>query len=173
MSFKKILAPGLLAAGALAALVLVIPMLRVCLVEYGRRPDAYVRFNQSLLDACAWVAPRLQEVDAAFFTSRAPGAAADTLTVTLVGLRWDPSAWFDEERRFRRVEGRDYLVRYGKVHLLVGGEGAAALARFREDGRPNRVFLVLRPEDSRLPDPVHVIRDPVGRPVLLIHEETF
>jgi hypothetical protein len=165
------LAPGLLAAGALAVLLLVVPMLRVCLVDYGRRPEAHVRFNQALLDACAWLVPRLEQADAVFFTSNNPGAAADTLSVTLVGLRWDAAAWFEEERLFRRVRGRDYLVRYGKIHLIVGDEGAAALRRFRMDGRENRVFLVLRPEDSRRPEPAHVIRDPVGRAVLLIHEE--
>jgi hypothetical protein len=167
------LAPGLLAAGGLAALLLVVPMLRACLVDYGREPLAHERFNQALLDACAWLAPRLPEADAVFFTSNNPGAAADTLSVTLVGLRWDAAAWFEQERLFRRVGGRDYLVRYGKIHLLVGDEGGAALRGFRSDGRENRVFLVLRPEDSRRPDPTHAIRDPVGRVVLLIHEEVL
>ena len=139
------------------------------LVRYPRSSAVRHLFNADLLEASAWVRPRLDEIDAVFFSTRASAALDQPFVVTLVGLRYEPAQWFRDEIDIDPRPDTDLYKRYGKVHFLFDREDIARVEALENNGREDDVLFVLRPgERLDLPE-THVIRHPDGTSAYVIH----
>jgi len=87
--------------------------------------------------------------------------------VMAVATHHDPRSWFAEPLDRRDLE-YDVYVRYGKMFFMYGNLWAPYIRNITEDGRPERVFFVVRPGELGLEKPLYVVRDPEGRDALWI-----
>jgi hypothetical protein len=136
--------------------------------DFRRSKSSLRYFGADVLQATEWIRPRAADADAIFITGR----AVHPDIVSLVGLRYDPARWFREPRELVRgplPNGRykhAYVyLRYGKVHFLHAPSSRDVLAGLAENGRPDRVLLVVRPGElglSHRGPPVHEILDADG-----------
>jgi 4-amino-4-deoxy-L-arabinose transferase-like glycosyltransferase len=157
----------------LAALVGTGRFLHAFFGSYTRDRDIRRHFNADLLDASGWVRPRLDEVDAVFFSCRDSAALSQPFVITLVGFRYDPARWFRDEVLIERRPDTNLYRRYGKVHFLFDDTDLGALRRLETNGRADRVVVVLRPGEwaGHGRTPVHEIRHPDGTPAFTIYDE--
>ncbi len=150
----------------LLALALNVRFLHIFFGEYNRQERVYhLGYHVDLLDACAWLRPKLEDVDAVFFTTRGWN---QPYIVSLVGLRYDPDQWFTQEREVHTPGEWDQVARYGKIRFLYRPWANAQLNELRENGRKDRVLFVVRPGEVKIQKPLEVIRRPDGQPVLWI-----
>jgi 4-amino-4-deoxy-L-arabinose transferase-like glycosyltransferase len=138
--------------------------------EHARRPAVRDGFNADLAAACEWVRPRWGRADAVFITAAGFNVP---YVVTLVGLGYDPQAWFREPRELRTYEGWEHYVRVGKLRFLYDPADLIAVMDLEKNDRADRVLLIVRPEEFQGPGPSEVIRTPGGYPALLLHELTL
>jgi 4-amino-4-deoxy-L-arabinose transferase-like glycosyltransferase len=143
----------------------------VYFTEWPNRMPIYRTFQADLLQACAWVRPRFDDVDAVIWTT------ADLnmpFAVTLVGLDYAPARWFQDQKVVIRGAGMwDYYLRYGKNYFLYGQRSRPYVEALRHHGRPVHALFVVRPNELGLTDPVQVIRDPFGHDRLWICDTTM
>ncbi len=137
--------------------------------DNNRRPAVYHGFHADLMEACAWLRPRVDDADAVFIT------AADMnlpYIVTLVGVGYEPEQWFRAERDVRGFPGYEweYYFRVGRFHFVHDRSSRAALQALQDNGRPDRVIFIMRPGEIALPKPVHTILGPEGTPILLVYD---
>jgi 4-amino-4-deoxy-L-arabinose transferase-like glycosyltransferase len=144
--------------------------------EFNRHKSSLIVFGADILEAAAWLKPRLPNTAAVFIT----GHAAHPDIVTLVGLEYDPHQWFRETRDFVRgplPDGRfsdAYIyLRYGKVYFLLTEASITALNQLAQNDRPDRVIVIVRPGElglERHAPPDHVIRHADGQPKLWLFD---
>ena len=161
---------GLRVAAGASALVVILLNVRFLVFFFGaynHHPATYYGYHADLLEACQWLRPRLDEVDAVFCTTRYINRPYIT---TLIGLQYDPHRWFDEVRTILTPGAWDIYIRYGKMHFLHGRQSHPALEELTGNGRRDRVIFIVRPNELGLSDPIHVIPGPNP---LWICEETF
>lgn len=166
---QRALVFGLGGVLAVAASALNVRFLHFFYGEYNRLPHVYhIGYHVDLLEACDWIRPKLNDVDAVFFTTSLVNLP---YCITLVGLKYDPHQWF---RDVRVVDDRgqwDVYSRYGKIHFMYGGSFIPALKELQNNGRTDRVLFVVRPAEAtrlRLKRPLHQIVGPNGQAVLWI-----
>jgi hypothetical protein len=136
--------------------------------EWPDRPEIYFLFHADFMQACAWVRPRYQDVDAVFWTTN--GVIAP-FAMTLVGLGYDPARWSSDPKDVRPSPGGwDFWVRYGKNYFLYGQLCRPYVEAMRKSGRRMHALFVVRPHELGLENPVHVIRGPYGNELLWICE---
>jgi hypothetical protein len=152
--------------------------------SYFSRMDAtearFFGYNADLVAACKWIAPRVDRYDAVFVTGN---GIPHPYIYTLVLLQHPPRRWFSEPKVF--IDGplpggwfpyEQICLRYGKFHFLFEGADDGALDELRNDGRPQRVLLLVRPNElARLSHgpPLFTVRDPRGRETLWVVEATL
>ena len=162
-----------LLATALALGAMVIPQTSRFLHSYFyERPKkllVYERNHVDLLEACEWLRPRLDQVDAVICT---PWGVNQPYLITLVALGHDPRQWLEEPREVCRSEGTwDWYARYGKFHFPNNTERYQRLLdQLRTNGRDDRVILFLRPGESAPAEPVAQVRGPGETTSLLIYD---
>ena len=147
---------------------------------FNDEPTKYMVGHSDLLEACAWLKPRWNQVDAVFVTS---SYMSHPYVYTLVGLQYDPKQWFRDPKEMRQgpLPGGAYnheqiCLRYGKMHFVFGNSSQAALTQLVNNGRSDRVIFIVRPGESSLEreiQPADRILDPQGRPSLLIFDTTL
>jgi hypothetical protein len=140
--------------------------------DYSRGPRAYVNWSQDLLDACAWLRPRLDALDAVFIT-RETAVGLHAYAVVALGLDYSPHRWFAEDRRVIEVNGVQYCAGFGKIQFLLGNSVDQVFARLRAEGRVHRAAFVLRPGETTELEPSFAVRLPNGQPSLLVYETSF
>ena len=155
-------------AGAIAAATL-IQDARSMATYFGPWPDrpevAYL-FHPDFMQACAWVRPRLRDVDAVFWTARDVNMP---FAMTLVGLGYDPARWLADPKEVHvDANGWEHYARYGDNYFLYGQLCRPYVEAMQADGRRERVLFVVRPHELGLQDPVHVVRGPRGEERLWI-----
>jgi 4-amino-4-deoxy-L-arabinose transferase-like glycosyltransferase len=163
-------------AGLLLALAVAVAAGRFTFVFFGdfnRRWDTYQMFNADLLEASRWVRPKLDQVDAVVISGESSAAMEEPFVVVLVGLAYDPDRWFSDAVEVERRPGLDLYRRFGKVRFIFDDADRDAVRSLRNNGRPDRVLLVLRPGEWSGQTPVHEIRLPDGRPTFLIYDEVM
>ena len=173
-------------AVAVAAIIAVIgaaeatAFTRAYFTELDRIPVKYIAFATDLVDACQWMKPRLDQYDAVFVTGN---AISHPYIYTLVVLQVPPQRWFTDEKRF--IEGplpngwfryEQVCLRYGKLHFMFPGADDGELERLKSDGKPQRVLLVVRPNETfgvSVPPPLMRMQDATGRETLWVIEATL
>ncbi|MDD5543340.1 MAG: glycosyltransferase family 39 protein [Acidobacteriia bacterium] len=166
-----------------AALFILITTMRFNLAFFGdfnADPIRYQVSHRDLVEACAWLKPRLQDEDAVFVTRT---GMLHPYIYTLVGLQYDPRQWFRDPKTFE--EGRlpngtfrneEMCLRYGKLHFIFGEASRREIDQLVKNGRGNRVVFIMRPGELQLGSrvsPVRQIRDPEGNLSLVIYEFTI
>jgi len=142
--------------------------LRTYLFERPNKIPVYHGNHTDLLEACAWLRPRLAEADAVICTR---WDFNQPYLILMVGLGYDPHSWFAEPRVvFERANFWDRYARVGKLYFPEGGEVPAVIDQLRTNGRVERVLLLLRPDEADLGPPAAVLHDPAGRPTLLLYD---
>ncbi|MEW6199754.1 MAG: glycosyltransferase family 39 protein [Planctomycetota bacterium] len=137
---------------------------------FAARPQqttVYHGHHVDLMEVCAWLRPRVDAADVILCTE------ADfnkPYLVVLVALQYDPARWFAEPREYVPDGAWDRCVRVGKFRFLRAAERAAPLAALRDNGRDDRVFLILRPREHALGTPVMEVARPDGEVVLTVWE---
>jgi 4-amino-4-deoxy-L-arabinose transferase-like glycosyltransferase len=135
--------------------------------EYGRRAEIRSDFQVDLVKAVDWLRPKLDDVDAVFCTSR---GFRMPYVITLVGLSYEPRQWFADPREMCDGGGWDLCLRYGKIRFVYNSGQWGELERFRSDGRPERIALVVRPGEVPGLEPAEVVRAHNGRELLWLCE---
>lgn len=167
---RRLQRPAALAAGGavlLACLLLNARFWHRYFREYARHPEVYHTFQADLMEACAWLRPRLGDYDAVFFTVV---GLNQPYVNTLVGLRYPPAQWFNDTKEIGSDGPWDVYHRYGRIHFMYEGPTERAVEALRSNDRPDRAAFVVRPDHPATTEPVHVIRRPDGIATLLIYE---
>jgi hypothetical protein len=122
--------------------------------------------------ACEFIRPQINDVDAVIFTTR---ERTFIYAPTLVYLQHDPRKWFDEVRVRAEddIAKVDLCVQYGKVYFLYATSPLKDVLA-RTDGRGSkRVLVVLTPGEFGLSDrikPVKTIQSPDGKTMLEVFD---
>ncbi len=164
-------------AGILLAGILVVDA-AICLRGYfsgfARSNDLHRLFNADVLEAAAWLKPRLSTYDAVVFSARDSAALAQPFVLLLVGWDYDPAAWFTEPREIETRPDTDRVHRFGKTIVLFDDADVRRLAELEKNGVPDRVAIIARPgEWKRSGAASFVARAPDGSPSLVVHEVDF
>jgi 4-amino-4-deoxy-L-arabinose transferase-like glycosyltransferase len=140
--------------------------------EHNRHPAVQQSFQAALLEAGRWLRPRLAQADAVFVSSTGTNMP---YAILLVALEYDPRQWFRDERVTHAVGYWDFYDRVGKLYFVSADYGPRpVLDRLRNNGRPDHVYFIGRPGETKSPrPPIHTIAAPDGAPALVIHEATF
>ncbi len=130
----------------------------------NRRPAVYRAYQADLVEGCRWLRPHLAEADAVFITTRDVNMP---YIVALVVLGYRPQQWFADVRIAERFAEYEYYFRVGRLHFLYDRTSVVALEELRRNDRRERVFLLVRPDETGLAHPALTIVGPDGRPALL------
>jgi 4-amino-4-deoxy-L-arabinose transferase-like glycosyltransferase len=133
----------------------------------------YWQRNVDFRDACEWLKPRLDSVDAVFITSDMITAPHEPV---MVYLGYEPRNWFDEQRVYvsapPSMQAKEICARVGKMRFLYTEQQVAELKALETNGRTDRVLLLLRPRQAWMAGertPVKVLGNG-GVPWLLLYE---
>ena len=135
--------------------------------EYNRDPRVYHSYQADFVEACQWLRPHLDDVDAVLWTTK---VANQPYIITLVTLGHDPQRWFDEPRRFVTPDEFDLYTRYGKMFFVYEGQFEPELAQLQKLTRQDRVIYIVRPGEIEFENPAHKIFNPEGEEVLRIYD---
>lgn len=165
--------PALLAASgvlAIAVMILTTQFLLYFSGPYVRLRAVRSGFHADLLDALAWLKPRVGNADAIFVTTN---DLNNSYVVTLVALNYDPWQWFRDEKTMISFGEWEHFTHVGKFYYMYGSSALPALKSLQANERPDRVFFITRPGELQLRDPVHTIRDARGQATLEVYETTL
>ena len=153
---------------------------RAYFTEMDRIPVKTIAFAADLVDACKWMKPRLDRYDAVFVTG---DAISHPYIYTLVVLQYPPARWFNDAKTFQEgplpngwFRYEQICLGYGKLHFLFPGADDGELDRMKSDGKPQRVLLVVRPNELfglTTPPPLLRMHDATGRETLWVIETTL
>ncbi|MGA2093535.1 MAG: glycosyltransferase family 39 protein [Sedimentisphaerales bacterium] len=167
LSRRRSVAATAIAIFAIAVVILNVRYLCYFYGDYNRESLIYHGYNVDLLEACEWLKPHLNEVDAVFFTT-------DSLNmpyvVTLVALGHDPNRWFNEPREFLSGGEWDYCTHYGKMYFIYNPSFTQSFFALQQNSRPSRVIFIVRPDEFDFDKPVHRIFCPDDSEAFVIYE---
>jgi 4-amino-4-deoxy-L-arabinose transferase-like glycosyltransferase len=170
-------------AGVIAcALLLVMLWLNISFLSYfytdfNRQPEKQLIYYTDLLEACAWLKPRLHAVDAVYITTK---YMTHPYIYTLVAFAYEPQQWFNEQRKM--FEGplangayKDETIcqNYGKLHFIFDNAIQPPLPKLKQNGKDDHLVFIVRPGElalGKLAQPSYEIRNAQGQPVLWIFE---
>lgn len=142
----------------------------------ARKYDAY---TADLHDALRYVAPRFGTYDAVLITG---SGTSHPYVRTLIELRYPPRRWLNDRKVFRQgplpdgaYRDEQYCVSFGKVHYLFGGDTLDVIGRLQNNGKPDRVVMIVRPGElgGLAGTPVRRIYAPGGGETLWVSEVTL
>ena len=143
----RALAPLVIGALCMWVLVTHVLYLRQLFGPFNDDTGKYWQRHVDVMDACAWLRPRFDDVDAVFLTQE---MLPFPHVLALVFLEYDPRRWFADEREYvpcpPTLQADVVCARFGKVRLMYQPERATAeLSAMDADGQRQRVVLMLRP----------------------------
>ena len=165
----RVRARGVALTFAGVALILTFRCLRIFYGEYNDRLDIFRRFYTELTQASAWVRPRFDEAAAVICTTKFTN---EPWAILLVGLAYDPKRWFAEPREKIQVRGWEDYRRVGKIRFIYDETTQRAVEALQANGKPDRVFFIVRPGELGLKDPVAVFTNQ-GAEILWICDVTL
>ncbi len=163
----RALALGALAVVTIAAGIAESRFLIYYFGPHNRQPPVYSSFHVDFVEACEWLRPRLESVDAVFVTTYAINMP---YIVAVVALDYDPHEWFRDPPDSWWDGEYDRYRRVGKLRFFSDPLTSADLDRARVTGRPTRMVFITRPGETSLPNPAYVVRGPDGNPLLELFE---
>jgi hypothetical protein len=142
--------------------------------EFNEQSDRLLSRRVDLMQACDWLRPRMNSVDAVFCTEKDMLIPHDNL---LMWLEYSPKQWFDEPRDYSTGRApyyrRTVCTRFGKVRIMYHpDESAMELQQLASNGRTDHVVLILRLDQislAGLERPKRLIGPP-DNPWLVIYE---
>jgi 4-amino-4-deoxy-L-arabinose transferase-like glycosyltransferase len=167
---SRVVGTGALVLATLAAVGFEAPFWTYYFGAHTRRPFVYANFHVALVEACSWMKPGLDQVDAVVISS---ASMSSPYVVAMVALDYDPQRWFQDERTIRTMPDWDRYVRVGKLFFYYDKGDLAPLEALKAEGRLHRVVYIVHPGETQLSNPVHTIYGPDGRPALLIYAGQF
>ena len=123
-------------------------------------------FLAPILEAAAWLKPRLADVDAVFVTTTRLNMP---YVVMLVALQYDPQQWFGAPRE-TQVGPWEYYTRIGKLWFDYRGSNRREIHALEANARHDHIVVIARPGEFTGQKPVVTIQSPDGKAVLLIYE---
>ena len=138
--------------------------------ERTLRLPTYYGTHMDLLEACAWLEPRLGEVDRVISFATGPNPGYTPYLMTLVRLRHSPEQWFAEPRVVDTSGLWDRTSQYGKFHFLNADERAELVSQLRSDGKDERVVFFLRANDPAPCTPAACVHAPDGSSAIVIYD---
>jgi hypothetical protein len=137
--------------------------------SWGRRPEVYAAYRADIATAARWLAPQLKPTDTVFCTTLYTN---DPWAVMLVELGYDPRRWFAEPREVGRVGDWEVYPRIGNLHFIYSTSVRRFADELQANGRDDRVWFIVRPEQLGLRNPVYRVRNSLGE-VLWVCRETL
>ena len=165
------------AASALAALFLLAAAETAVFLghffgSFNREQTRYHVGHVDLLEACAWLRPRLDHLDAVYVTG---AGMSHPYIYTLVALGYDPRQWFRDTRNIvpgplpnGAYANEDIYTRYGKMRFMIGEARARDIEEanaLMTNGRDDHVVFIVRPGEMGLDGrykPALELRNPRG-----------
>ncbi|MEO5618406.1 MAG: hypothetical protein ABIS67_11585 [Candidatus Eisenbacteria bacterium] len=144
------------AAFTVVVLVFTVRSLTAFYGEYNERPDIYRRFYTELAGAARWLKPKVESADAVFCTTNFMN---QPWAVLLVELGYDPHSWFREPRERIRLGQWDEYRRVGRIVFMHDPSAQRDAQALESNGKPDRVFFIVRPGQLGLKDPAVVFRN--------------
>jgi 4-amino-4-deoxy-L-arabinose transferase-like glycosyltransferase len=128
-----------------------------------------IEYQAALLEAGRWLAPRMGKDDMLFCTTTGMN---EPFAVLLVGLRYDAAYWRAAEKDM--IPGPfDRYRRFGSFNFIYDDSAQARVKELSDDGRPERVWFVVRPGEFSLTAPEARFRAPDGEEMLWVCERTL
>jgi 4-amino-4-deoxy-L-arabinose transferase-like glycosyltransferase len=148
---RRTLARG--AVGALGVWIIVSHALylRQYFGPFNDDAGKYWQRHVDVMEACAWLKPRFDDVDGVFLTHE---MLPFPHVLPLVFLEYDPRRWFAEPREYipcpPTLQAEVVCARFGKVRLMYQPDRATAeLSAMQSDDRRERIVLILRPRQRQ------------------------
>jgi len=123
-----------------------------------------IEYQAALLDAGRWLAPQLRAGDQVFCTTTGMN---EPFVILLVALRYDPARWLADAKDVDRVAFDRYRS-FGDFHFIYDASAQARIQQLEADGRPERVWFVVRPGEFEMSNPVRRITAPGGEEMLWV-----
>jgi 4-amino-4-deoxy-L-arabinose transferase-like glycosyltransferase len=128
-----------------------------------------IEYQAALLEAGRWLALRMGRDDAVFCTTTGMN---EPFVILLVGLRYDAARWLAAEKEL--IPGPfDRYRRFGRFDFIYDDTAQARMQVMRDDGRPERVWFVVRPGEFSLTAPEARFRAPDGEEMLWVCARTL
>jgi 4-amino-4-deoxy-L-arabinose transferase-like glycosyltransferase len=140
---------------AAVALVFTVRSMAAFYGEYNQRSDIYKRFFTELTGAARWMKPRFEGADAVFCTTSYLNQA---WAILLVELGYDPRRWFREPRERIQAGQWDEYRRVGRIVFMHDPSAQRDADALEANGKPDRVYFIVRPGQLGLKDPLVVFR---------------
>jgi hypothetical protein len=142
---------------------------------HNERYQVFAAGQADLVEACAWLRPRLAQADAVFVTRT---GLSMPYIIMMVTLDYDPRQWFRDERVVEAHDIWDYYQQVGKLYFPPTSQTIKSILN---NGRPDRVIVILRPVERGLSDeerrvltgntrPAYQVLRPGGRGGLVIYD---
>lgn len=128
-----------------------------------------IDYQGALLEAARWLRPQLAPDDAVVCTTT---GMTEPFVVMLVGLQYPPDRWFRDTKEIQPADF-DRYTRVGNLYFNHEGASQAHVEAMGGNGREDRVWFVVRPNELGLTDPVHRIIGPTGEEMLWICRRTL
>lgn len=137
--------------------------------EFNRRTSVYHNYQVDLLDACAWLRPRMGDVDTVVMT---PLNLNCPYIITLVALQADPATWQREGGRFETEGIWNRCIAYGKFIFAYPGAGRAMVKDAWEKRGSGKFYTIARPGELPPGQVDFVVRDSKGQPQLEVQRRS-
>ena len=145
-------------------------------VDFPRQKANLAAFNPAMLDAAQWLRPILADRDPVFVTGR----LAHPYITTLIGLEYNPTQWFNDQREIvpgplpdGRYKGEDVYRRFGKITFMTDERSIDSIRSLLHNGRSDQVVFIVTPGELGLEKsarPVYEVLGPEGKPALWIFD---
>ena len=120
-------------------------------------------FAPDLVDACRFIKPEFNQLDAVVVT---PTLYNEAYEITLLALEYDPVQWLKDDKTYQRVNVWDVCTSYGKMRFPQDFTRSGVLQSLAGLPPAARVALFGRPGEIRGVYAAHVCSDVIGRPLL-------
>jgi hypothetical protein len=145
-------------------------------VDFPRQKANLAAFNPAMLDAAQWLRPILADRDPVFVTGR----LAHPYITTLIGLEYNPTQWFNDQREIvpgplpdGRYKGEDVYRRFGKITFMTDERSIDSIRSLLHNGGSDQVVFIVTPGELGLEKsarPVYEVLGPDGKPALWIFD---
>lgn len=115
---------------------------------FNREQDRLLARQVDVKQACDWLRPRMNSVDAVFFTEEDLIIPHDNI---LLWLNYEPRDWFAGVRAYATgappYYRRHVCTRFGKIRVMYHPEESAReLDQLADNGKVDHVVMILRPD---------------------------
>ena len=123
-----------------------------------------IEYQTALLEASRWLGPRLGPDDHVFCTTTGTN---QPFVIVLMGLRYDPARWLADSKDVVHAEFDRYRG-FARFHFIYDDSAQAVAQALESNGRPERVWFLVRPGEFSMTEPVRRVTAPGGEEMLWV-----